>query len=106
MNISKKSFIESIQEVKTQWEHDIECSKAFQILLPHDYTTSYDNNILYKIILKLLKDLTNDENDWIYYYIYDLEFGTKYHSGMVKDSNLNDIELKTIEDLWNILNEG
>lgn len=54
--------------------------------------------------IQLLAILTQDVNDWIGYWVFDLECGTKYKDGCVKDVNNNDIPLKTIKDLWDILN--
>lgn len=54
-------------------------------------------------IIELLAILTQDTNDWISYWIFELECGNKYKDGCVKDKNNNDIPLKTIKDLWDIL---
>jgi len=53
-------------------------------------------------MIKLLQELTNDENDWIDYYIWELEFGDKYKDGCVKINNEN-IPLRKSEDLWNLI---
>lgn len=53
-------------------------------------------------ILDLLSDLMEDECDYIFYFVLDLEFGTKYKSGMIKD-DLGYIRLSTIEDLYRVI---
>ena len=54
-------------------------------------------------VISLLEILTNDKNEWISYWIYELDCGKKYKEGCVVDANKKNIPLKTIKDLWNIL---
>lgn len=56
-------------------------------------------------VVELLKVMFNDKDDWISYWIYELEFGRKADKYTVADENGNNIPLKTIEDLWNLLLE-
>ena len=55
-------------------------------------------------IIELLAMLTNDKNEWIDYWIYELDFGKKANEYECKDYNGKIIPLNTIEDLWNLLN--
>ena len=48
--------------------------------------------------------LLNDKSEWISYWVYELDCGQKYEVGMVTDENGKEIKLKTIEDLWKVLN--
>lgn len=112
MNITKELFLESIEALKAQSEHDKKCSEAFEVILPHDHVSLYDNDRVVGQLVKILKVLTEDSHPnfddgspgWIDYYIYDLEFGEKYRPGSVSVAG-EDYELKTPEDLWNLLNE-
>ena len=56
-------------------------------------------------IIELLAMLTNDKNEWIDYWIYELDFGKKANEYECKDYNGKIIPLNTIEDLWNLLND-
>lgn len=49
-----------------------------------------------------LKEEFNDENDWIEYYLYELDCGKKWVPGTVTFDDV-DIKLSTPEDLYNIL---
>ena len=100
--ITKELFIESIEKIQEQFEHDKRCSEAFKTILQNDYVTGYDNHYITEQVLKILNKLTNDTDDWIGYYIYDLDFGEKYEKGCIKINGKN-IKLKTVEDLWNLL---
>lgn len=53
----------------------------------------------------LIEVFNDDPADIITYYIYELEFGEKWESGMITD-NEQDIKLKTPEDLYDYLISG
>ena len=54
----------------------------------------------------MLRDITHDENDWIGYYIYELDWGEKYEDGMITDEFGNIVPLRTYDDLINLLEEN
>ena len=56
--------------------------------------------LLHKIFNK------SDFDEWISYFIFDLEFGKKYKEGMIKDKNGQNIVLKTSRDLYKLLSES
>ena len=56
-------------------------------------------------IMELIKHTFNDESDWVAYYIYDLSWGKKYKKGCVTEKD-KDIPLKTLSDLYNLINKG
>lgn len=100
--MNKDLFIECIDSLKKQQEHNKKCNKAFKIILPNDFVSGYDLEIITTQFIKLLKTLLNDKSEWIDYYIYELDFGKEYKKGCVRFNN-KDVKLKTSEDLWNIL---
>lgn len=53
-------------------------------------------------LVSLLEHLSNDDDEWIRYYIYELDYGKKYEPGTVKIDS-KPVKLETIEDLWNLL---
>lgn len=53
-------------------------------------------------LINLLSEQFNDESDWIGYWVYDLDLGTKWKEGTVID-NGKDVKLKTVEDLYVML---
>jgi len=57
-------------------------------------------------ILEVLQAALDDKGDWISYYIYDLEWGTKYKKGCIKEKDGKNIPLKTLGDLYNLLTEN
>lgn len=54
------------------------------------------------ILINLAKKISK-EDDLIDYFIYELEFGKEYKPGMILDENDNEINLSSIEDLYNFL---
>ena len=105
MSMTKELFIETIGELEKQKIHDRKCSDAFKVLLPHDYTSGYDNHWIQEQLIKVLKVATNDniQQSWIEYFIWELDFGNLYREGCVKISG-KDIKLQTAFDLWDLLN--
>lgn len=104
ITISKELFIESINEIEKQLIHDRNCNKAFQTILPNDYVSGYDNNLILNQLIKLLKSSVGDEYGWIDYFIYDLDFGRDYVPSKVSIAGKPFI-LKTPEDLWTLFAE-
>ena len=102
---SKELFIETINEIEKQHRHDSKCSEAFRVILTNDYISNYANHWLQNQLVKLLQIAMNDnhKHSWIEYYMWELDFGSKYSKGCVKIQN-KDFELKTASDLWDLLN--
>ena len=72
-------------------------------------TDALNSDVLYEnlnsqyFLLDLMTDIFEDKEDWIGYYIFELNWGEEYEPGMVKDKDGNDVPLATLEDLYNIL---
>jgi len=103
--MTKELFIETINAMNKQHQHDVDCTKAFRLILRDDFISGYDNSIITDQMLKILKTEFDDFNDWIDYYIYELDFGRKYKDGMVTSKNGEIIKLIAPEDLYELLNE-
>lgn len=103
--MNKELFIESINNIEKQFEIDKKCHDAFSIILPNDYVSGYDYNLILKQLLKLLKIEFNDINDWIGYFIWELDFGKSFKLGMVKDNGQN-CDLSNSEKLYEFLCEN
>ena len=72
-------------------------------------TDALNSDVLYEnlesqyFLLDLMTDIFEDKEDWIGYYVFELNWGKEYEPGKVKDEDGNDIPLATLEDLYNIL---
>jgi hypothetical protein len=54
------------------------------------------------IVMACLKEATGDTADWISYWVYELECGTKAKKESVKYKGKS-LPSKTIKDLWNLI---
>jgi len=102
--LSKPKFIKFIKELQSI-ELDIEgVHKALQKLDP-DFGGFYLSRVN-TLIVKLLQESVNDQEEWISYWIYELDYGKKWRKGTVTDKNKKDIKLQTAEDLYNYIVEN
>ena len=95
--MTKENFSELINAVKNH--------SAYIWNLYKDYGIDFVNSPVMEIeneITKYLKSQFNDKCDWISYWMWELNFGENWKPGTVTE-NGNDIPLKTIDDLWNLL---
>ena len=98
--MSKESFYKVIDDYKTMFDFTDEMNELFD-----KYKT--DGNIYppmcTKTVTDLLEFIFNDKNQWINYWIWELEFGKRYEDGKIKDENGEDIPLRSVEDLYDLL---
>jgi len=99
-----EQFLDCIETIQDQMDDDA----ALNDLLSDKFaleSTMLCNPLTTKYI-ELLRNIFNDESDWISYYIYDLDFGKEYREGVVQDENGQNVPLLTVEDLYNLLIEN
>lgn len=103
--MTKELFIESINELQRQFEIDKKCSDAFSVILPNDFVSNYNNSPVINQLLKILKIEFNDDirDSWIDYFVYELEFGTKYYDGMITEKNGDIVKMSNAEELYEYL---
>ena len=56
------------------------------------------------LFIDMLEEIMDDKSEWIQYWLYELDCGTKYKPGCITFSDKN-VKLKTLDDLWDILNK-
>lgn len=98
--LSKQDFIKTMIELKKLDEDIRDVDLALKKLDP-DFGGFYISRCT-TLIVDCLKSAMNDKDDWISYYIYELEWGNKWKKGTVTD-NKKDIKLKTLDDLYNYI---
>jgi hypothetical protein len=103
--ITKEIFIEILLNIQNQSNHDDKCNEAFKIILPDTFGGYYNNSFLHSSLLYLLKIAFNDnhKDSWIDYFIYELDFGSKYKNGCVTNKDGSNIDLSTSEKLYDFL---
>lgn len=95
--MTKENFSELINAVKNHSEYIWNLYKDYGIDFVNSPVMEIENEIT-----KYLKAQFDDKFDWISYWMWELNFGENWKPGTVTE-NGNDIPLKTIDDLWNLL---
>ena len=54
-------------------------------------------------VVELLALITGDNDDWISYFVYEMDFGRNYKDGMITDKDGAIVRLATPRDLWRLL---
>ena len=100
--MNKELFIEAIDFIR---ELNVEENEFNSVMrkIDGEFGGGFIHNKSINYITGLLKVLVNDENDWISYYCWELDFGKKYVEGNVTEEDGTPIPLATAEDLWNII---
>lgn len=77
--ISKKQFVDTIEAIKKQLDHDRNCADKLKDVYKDAFKANllYDNSFVVEGLLRLLKEIFNDKSGWIEYFIYEMEFGSK-----------------------------
>lgn len=98
--MSKESFCQVIDNYKSMWDFTDEMNDLFR-----KYKS--DGEVFPPMctgtVIDLLEFIFNDENQWISYWIFELDFGKDYEDGDAKDADESNIPLKTVEDLYDLL---
>jgi len=93
-----EEFEKYIDVVKNYHESDDKISK----LLCTEGFIMYSSKAI-GVILDLLKYIFNDEDEWIQYFIYELDFGERWTPESCFNFDDSVIKLKTTKDLYDFL---
>lgn len=77
-------------ELEVIWDALGGCDKLYQ-------TAMFDE------VLELLKHIFLDKNELISYWVWELNFGEKWHEDCLTEKDGTDIKLKTSADLYQLL---
>lgn len=93
LNKEKFKSILSELEILTDKTH-----KIYELGITID---TYD--CLEPIIVDLLKLHFSDKEEWIEYFMYELDYGKRYKPNMIIDENGNDISMCNSDELYDLL---
>jgi hypothetical protein len=99
--VDKKTFIKLMQELIQLQRLERDCQRVFKKLDPgFNFWTlgKYEN-----IVVEALGASLNDKDDWIAYWLYELNCGKNAKNGTVKDKNGKNIPIKTLSDLYDLM---
>lgn len=105
INISEEDFIEAINALKKQLDHDESFGKSMEDAFPGSYAPIYDNHYLWEATIRLLEIATNDTNNTIEWWIYETKFGTEPNMNIIEKRDGEDVSvsLSTAKELYNYL---
>lgn len=101
MKLTYEVFEQYMSIVVRRMEWDAKVHKVMREC--PDENAEYYIPPMYVYIIGLLEYIMDDESEWISYWVYELDCGKRYKDGMITDAEGNNIKLKTITDLWAIL---
>lgn len=101
--MTRENFKEVMTRIKKVWEFEDELSNFY-----HSHSVDYccDTPNCIDVAIDLLGYIFQDESEWILYYVYELYWGRDYQDGDVKDKDGNVIPFKSLDDLYNMLEEN
>lgn len=118
VKLDKETFIELMTFVKTWSKFSENRAEKFANALhtPSMFCTKSDLKYSFEeilcdpdmldILLKIIIRAMDDEEEWITYYVYELEWGEKNDKLKVfKEDGKTEIKLTDLEDLYKILTE-
>lgn len=100
--MKKEVFVKIINGIKAQREHDRKMNKKLSDVFI-DFDGWYDTDIVITPVEDALKEEFDDKNDWISYFIYDLDFGDEYSEGDVTEKDGTIIDISTAKKLYDFL---
>lgn len=105
IKMTRDLFIETMESIGKQLDHDFKCYEAFSTILPNDFVTGYDNHFILHQLIKLLEIAFGDchKDSWIEYFIYELNFGKSYKDGDITNEDGTPIDLSTVDKLYDFL---
>ena len=105
MIISKEKFVEIINRLKNYNELQDKIDELFKDNIENrekDFMNAGSICVGHEsVVVKLLEKMF--DTDIISYWIYELNYGKEYTDGCVLDENMNEIDLSTVEKLYDYL---
>lgn len=107
--LSRELFIETIEAIKKQYEHDINCSQIISKVYSNGFEANlmYENHYIMNQLVKLLQVAFNDETEhsMIEYFLWELDFGDKNSKLSAYRKDKSKINLSTAGHLYDYLIE-
>ena len=98
--LTKERFCKTIRQIQEVYDYSDK--------LNHFFEENHIDGYLYEPTcieqaLGLLAFIFDDKDQWIDYWVYELDFGRRYKEGMITYSNGENISLETAEELYELL---
>jgi len=103
-----KLFVDSIKAIEKQQKHDYKFCDDLGKAFPDAFEANllYNNSATVNALFKILEVENNDNDSWIQYFCYELDFGKKYKDGHVVSETNENIDLSNSTKLYEFLNKS
>ena len=98
--MSKESFCRVMDNYKSMWDFTDEMNDLFR---KYKSDGEVFPPMCTETVIDLLEFIFDDKNQWIRYWVLELDFGKYYEDGDIKYDDGEVIQLKTVEDLYDLL---
>lgn len=98
--LTKQQFMAAANAIISQLATDDKITESLKIFC-HDSYPFYTTGLIVPMI-DLLRAASGDEDQWLSYWLFDLEQGAKHKRGTVKIDGKG-FKLKTLDDVWKII---
>lgn len=105
--MKKDTFVKTIEAIQEQHELDCEKAELLEKIFPESFAANlmYDNGNLRSALLEVLAEAMNDTDNFIEYFLWELDFGKKGEKLEVKTTDGKCHHLTDAEELYNFLKE-
>lgn len=102
--MKKETFVSIINAIDAQYAKDKENAKLLEKVFPDStIIPSYCDELINTIIEALISEMSDEEEEWIDYYMYELDFGRENDRLKAYDKNGVEILLSKPEDLYDLI---
>ncbi len=103
--MEKDKFIKYINNMASAIGESSKNSKLFSKIFNGSSANYFIENKLIDDMIEILTDVMGDEDGWIEYFCYELDFGKENYRLKAYDKDDNEIPLANAKDLYNLLND-
>ena len=101
--LSKKQFMAAATAIINQLATDDKITESLQTFCTESH--SFYTTELIAPMIDLLRAASGDDDQWLNYWLFDLEQGKKYKRGTVKIDG-KCVRLKTLDDVWKFIQDN
>lgn len=98
--LKKERFCKTMNQIQKVYDYGDKLNQFFKENHVDGYL--HEPNCIEQT-LGLLAFIFDDKDQWIDYWVYELDFGRRYKEGTITDSNGENIPLETAEELYELL---
>jgi len=98
--ISEKDFVSTLEKLKkkSQFEDDIG-----NVFLKYEESYPTFPSCIDEAVFALDRCFENNEDDWVGYWVFELDFGRRYHDGCVMTKDGEKIDISTPDKLYKFI---